>query len=865
MKEINELHIQTDWYSDRMAQLNPHLDEEGTPVDMALALTSKPTAMQAKKDMAMVRNEAAKARLDLELKQKALKRITEEQSLILRGKIDKLQALVSTAEEAIWTVNLYLGTEEEIVRLAEGEPTPADEPITVRQLVLYMDEECAIASESGGIDHSSIDSFDEWLLEDPRHLQQVFPEPKGVVAIKPRRHKKEYGDPWINATRNAENQQTYFLLRNSGNLYRMLTNFNVPDRLVPRTDEFTSFFRRKHYNHQTHEYEEVAYKPGSWEFMEAEKKADTRKRHYMRVALILQGLIDRTTIFHPLPGPIDVSRIETYEHDIRVVLDADLMLTDGWERFTTWIRRINKRLEPGMRIIGSFSNYEHGLWQHRQEKWGGNSRLSPKNSAYPDSSVLYTIAGRRGSMLFFLYSRAGEWREYKNRATCLIDPQDEFVLNFDAATISEMQFYLQSRLDREQYTYLFPLLKTAIKLKQEEEATEASFRKLLTGDLMRLHNISLEEAEFSVDKLVSWWKFKNRTHRALTSDDAKAHRMILREYRSRQDRSTERARLGHHLQEVTDKILLAERDAVLIAHKTGKEFAALIAANDECVFVHEQSWVADGKGVELVRTSSWVVVDNRYQKWEILYAIPRWAIWERGANILEHLTDPEVGKLVNEALAWCKDQKNGCIPLAAVLEGNRIVLYYQHLHLYIPPGILTGKAVEPSMHRAEFGWKKTKNKAALSQWPSTHHLGIGSNTHPWEGVADGRVMWTSEKEKAFDEEYSRWIEYRKKSTQLREKTSKIFEAVKKIFIENEEKMAYDKFLQEFGDPDLWEGHKKTLKTQAMPTEDLWQILAVMVENDKPVVGKTLTEITAEASDITDKKLELPEELAEYVV
>jgi hypothetical protein len=37
-----------------------------------------------------------------------------------------------------------------------------------------MDEECAVAAEHGGIDARSIEQFDEWLLADPAHLDQVL-------------------------------------------------------------------------------------------------------------------------------------------------------------------------------------------------------------------------------------------------------------------------------------------------------------------------------------------------------------------------------------------------------------------------------------------------------------------------------------------------------------------------------------------------------------------------------------------------------------------------------------------------------------------------------------------------------------------
>jgi hypothetical protein len=136
---------------------------------------------------------------------------------------------------------------------------------------------------------------------------------------------------------NVANTKTYLLIRNGECLYRIWTSYETGANLIPKTDEFLRFFEQRRYNYQTNQDEIIALKPGSDAFMEAEKRAGAQKRHYMRAALILQGLIDRTTILHPLPGPINVGDAKSWDHDLAVILDGDAMLTDGRERFLTWL------------------------------------------------------------------------------------------------------------------------------------------------------------------------------------------------------------------------------------------------------------------------------------------------------------------------------------------------------------------------------------------------------------------------------------------------------------------------------------------------------------------------------------------------
>src|SRR5665648_239944 len=207
--------------------------------------------------------------------------------------LEPLMAQVQLLNEGIWTINLYLGRDEEIHTLTEGPPAPAGTPIHVRQQVLAMDEETAINAEDGGMDVRSIEQFDQWVTADPAHLHQVLPETRGVVAIMPRRKDRDYGDAWANVKLNEANKQTWWLIRNGANLYRMLTDFQVGARLVPGRNEFTSIFVDR--------WTKEPLQPGTDAWMKAEKAAGQRERHFMRIALILQGLVDRTAVFHPLP------------------------------------------------------------------------------------------------------------------------------------------------------------------------------------------------------------------------------------------------------------------------------------------------------------------------------------------------------------------------------------------------------------------------------------------------------------------------------------------------------------------------------------------------------------------------------------
>lgn len=888
MTEIAELQARGLRENETLRGFNPHVDEAGAAEGMSLVPADGQGALEAKRSIAVMRNAATRLRSELESRQSAIKAFAEEQALILRKQASELQAILKVAEEAVWTINLYLGEDEEIVRLTEGRPAPADTPITIRQLVLYMDEECAVAAEDGGIDARSIDSFDEWLTADPAHLAQVLPEQKGMVALKPRRKKRDYGDPWMDKAMAEANKKTYFLLRNGENLFRMWTSYEVAEHLVPRTDEFLAFFSEREYDWETRTEKVTPLKPGSAAFMKAEKRAEAHKRHYMRAALILQGLIDRTPVFHPLAWKINVGDQESYEEALRVVLDGDLLLSDGRERFADWFRRINAELAVGMRIVGCFGSYEHGLRMYDAEKsWGHrNSRISPNGAGYPPDDELYTLEDKRDGGFVFYFERKGErwdgWESapYQKRASCVVESSDKFILSFDAATVEEMEFYLRNRLDRQEYTYLFPALKLAIRMKRAEAEAEAPFRLLLAGEIAKAHGVSVAEAESTVPELVNWWKFKNRTHRALAADDAKAVRMIVAEFGHRAAQGEVRSKRAIEADAVLAAILKASPEAVLIAHKAGPEYVALVPENDENIFVSEQIWTAKG----LKDTRPWRTVDARHQRWQTLYESARWAGWKTGAPRSEHLTDPEREALIAAAWDRLKVKKvwrdeagtpRDTTPLAAtVLPDGKIEVFFADGPGSIPTELFFSNRIEePPLGRASIEWKRDATRRPAITFLPEHHLSVDKTAMPWEVRYDGRpyagkVLWRDETAIAAFRDSLAMARTAKRAAEAVQ--SKIWAAMKSIdeqYAAGIEALARAKFAADYGDPELWEGHRKTLKLPERPRDsgDLRTAMGLLVERGIDLTSKTASEIVAEASSWAAKDLSVPDDLTELRV
>ncbi|KKL78279.1 hypothetical protein LCGC14_2026430, partial [marine sediment metagenome] len=711
-----------------------------------LALTGGVKPAQVRKAVATARNVALRFKRDIEKKGEELKALIEEQTHALEKKVSKLNAMVEVAQEAIWTIELYLGRHEKIKQLRGGKAAPKKTPITIRQLVLNMDEECAVAAEYGGIDTQDVEEFDKWIQK-PKHLQQVLPEPKGVVALHVRGQMKHHGD-------DDAVTETYFLMRNGARLYRIHTAFLAKRHLFPTKDEFDNFFYDFDFDWDTHERRKRPLRPGGYEYMEAMKKADKRRRHYLRCLLFLQGLIDRTKVFHPMPAPqINLCNPDEHDEYLRFIRDAELLLPSGKPTFNDWLRTINSQMEVGMRIVGEWRTYHtSGRELERRSHPSGHS---------PDSHTPYIIETVKGGY-FIIRFPYETWRgTASRRASYCVYPSDDWVINFDLVTVEDVDFYINSRVDRHEYTRLFPLLKCVRRLKRAEIKEEKPFRKLLTGQIAGKHGVDVKEAAAEVDGLVRWWKFKNKTHRALTSDDNKALRMIVHEFGLKHEREQDLKQQHADQDRVVKALLKAAPEAIYIGHRKGREYVTISPMNADNVFVCEQTWRHGEYGLEEKACRDWTLLDKRVERWTELWSNQRWPEISIGLRRAKVLTDPEITQAIKWGFSflgpherddhkggWSSRHKNSkfrFMPLAATWQRKKfkLTLYYSTLKTLFPPKnrLLTGDRDGAAIHYLHVVWEWKKD--------GLHFFRSGNS----EIVAKiENPPWVSEKKHGYDHE-----------------------------------------------------------------------------------------------------------------
>lgn len=854
---------------------------------------------------ARVATERAKAEIDekreeLDRLVRAKKREIERMQSEANALLGPLNKTLEVLKEGIWTVNLYLGTQEEIKVVQDGPPAPADTPITVRQMVLYMDEEARVfGKDNQGITGDTIRWFDEWIVEKPEHLQTILPEPRGVVALKPRRFTRHDGYE-------KQDHETYWLIRNGERLYRLRTDFEVGANLIPRANEWTRLFTDRKGQPLT---------PGSHQWEEAQEKAQKTERHYMRVALILQGLADRTTVFMPMPdhwrdGGLFLDKTHHEREHVRFLMDADNAIGTGAEPFKAWQKRTNAELRVGMRIIGAFRR-NAGFDRFDLKDYGrGNSRLHPETAEKPQDGMIYTVEDRQGDYYVIRYERTDEvfdptmWREdptkpgwgwqggrrtAKVRASCKLRPDDTFFVVFDEIDIDKANSWLHSRADRHNYEQMIPVLKAAIEGKEYEWVAETPLRAMVASLLVRENGVEPAEGESEAPELIDWAKRKNRIHRTLVAGEspylavnpdtgnaegAKIVQQIVREH-ARRVKDRKRVVPDRHW----DFLHRHHPEALVIARNAAGRYVILEPMNEQNVFVKVTE--RGSRTLDVKDEKPWRLPGARLSATTILMVTDRWKAWDHQATLGQYLTGDEIKECAARLLGQyrCGPDLKGVLDLEphepeelddeeAELDGQVASVLYDPEHrafsVYTygsdadvnPLKVLTGTQKDVEMRRWYHGWRRTIGQAIDLEPKPRHAREVTWPRDAWHGEKQQAPAWASKRALFRDEtilqraakEHARFKQVTAKKDELEKLEEKALNSVRAQWEKAEWTKLFGVFMTEYGDSSLWEGHKKTLSIDHFPyRHDSWakkatfpKLLQRLIERGVRLDGITVT-------------------------
>lgn len=155
-----------------------------------------------------------------------------------------------------------------------------------------------------------------------------------------------------------------------------------------------------------------------------------------------------------------------------------------------------------------------------------------------DTSILRRIGASLKKEVFFIRHNPGDtvygsWGDFdphdrKKRVSWKIYRKDSFVFNYDQISLDDIEFYLNSRVNREYYYTMIPQLLEFKKNRLIELAWEKDFAKMLLGSAQRKYSDALDmlKCEAFIAECIEWWKLRVIVKRPITKNDTLALNMI---------------------------------------------------------------------------------------------------------------------------------------------------------------------------------------------------------------------------------------------------------------------------------------------------------------------------------------------------
>ena len=440
------------------------------------------------------------------------------QLIPLQAQTGSLDEVKGQIKDRIFNVELYAGLVENVKKVKKGKPAAVGEKICLLQRRHYMDEECLANYEHGGMCFKNIKDFDKWLAK-PANFSRIFPFERCVVAFRVRRFDRDTAHVWqtfelIEVLREREyDKWTFLYIRNGEQLFRMDTELEFDEQLFPDGNHklfggsklWAKHFTRdlddlitdddyktrvakekKHAewvetqpkkerwhlrDHHNTEGDYFPFTPERVEYDDIMAILDKAAKKHNRIALILQGLLDRSPVFHPHP-PWQLWTPEGFETGIERIFDDSRALSAGDKPdFEKYRAKLNARLTEGSLTTGQktawlvrsaerenarLDNDYRSRQEYRHKHFEPDGDPGPGQLAYA-----HKYRASDGACTYVWKRRKRGRGGYAIPGTEIEDSittGEENLLNVDAYTPGDFHIFFDDPRTRQEYLQWAPLL-----------------------------------------------------------------------------------------------------------------------------------------------------------------------------------------------------------------------------------------------------------------------------------------------------------------------------------------------------------------------------------------------------------------------
>ncbi len=463
----------------------------------------------------------------------------------LEAALNPMKASLKLIDGRIFNITLYAGLTESAAQVREGPAADIHEKLRVMQSRLYMDEECLMQYEAGGMEFENIRQFDDWLARD-ENFYRLLPFPRCVVAFRVRRYEKArsaetLGQAFINFSKAQADKYTFLYVRNGEQLWWIQTDLDFGPNLFPdqavydplrpvmvtmfadridkvmTLDDYETRVEQAKEAKRLHEqwvrdnpvedykaahggnawgyrspYEGGSYqnswripgdsefRPDAWKSMDPsnvyfddymeQKKAEIEQ--YNRIALIIQGLFDRSMCLHP-HMPVQLWNQNSFANAVELVYDGNATLYSGEKPdFQAYFDRLNALIDENSLVIGQ--EYQWMKREAARENAKAERSLyrrdyrpvelaRPHGDPGPGYISRMTEWKKRARKAVFRWTREGPYVRYRGYTTvpCVIEVEARKLFNVSAYKPGDFRQFFLDRRTRHEYLKWAPMLLAA--------------------------------------------------------------------------------------------------------------------------------------------------------------------------------------------------------------------------------------------------------------------------------------------------------------------------------------------------------------------------------------------------------------------
>lgn len=449
-------------------------------------------------------------------------------TLPMKASMGPMKQAIDQIDDRIYTIELYAGLTEEAYLVKDGKPASVDEQLHVMQRRLYMDEECLCNYTAGGIDIKTIHDFDEWLAV-PENADRIFGYQRALVAFRVRRTEKERengGDTWrafVNAQIAMADKKTFVYIRNGEQIWRITCDFEFDEMIFPdqtifdpsrpmmvkmfgnridkiiTRDEYEirlaaeeakyakykqweadnpgeSWIHNPHHNSVGFSYETKQFQPfdaTNTHFDEIAKHFSDEIKRYNRVAVIIQGLFDRSRVLHP-HHPVKVWDPASFDRAIKLVYDATTLTHGDKPDFEAYRARLNASISSESIVTGQQDYWlresaerinkknNHGAWRDGRRPTHYR-RFKPYDESGPGLVSQISEWKPRVRKALFRWEKETEfsWSRVRDKVNRVTTVPVEELFNVSAYTPGDYKQFFADPRTRAEYFKWAPLLLAA--------------------------------------------------------------------------------------------------------------------------------------------------------------------------------------------------------------------------------------------------------------------------------------------------------------------------------------------------------------------------------------------------------------------